>query len=63
MLYYESMWRQGNHIKDLWINNGLSKEITANRALDNAHVQLIKPKFIRLPVLSRASAFVTHYLR
>jgi len=62
MLYYESMWNKPDNNKKLWVDHGLSKEIIANRALDNAHIHLIKPKFIRLHVLSRASAFITHLL-
>lgn len=62
MLYYESMWGKPDNNKKLWVDRGLSKEIIANRALDNSHIHLIKPKFIRLSMLSRASAFITHLL-
>lgn len=53
VLYYESMWGlDGNRV---------SNEMITSRALDEAKVNLICPSFIRLPILSRASAFTTHY--
>ncbi len=62
VLYYESLWSEKGISDGLWIHKKLSDEIMSNRALANAHVTLIRPKFIKLPVVSRISAFATHYL-
>ena len=53
VLYYESMWGL----------NGLEapKRAVVTRALPNARVELICPRFIKMPILSRVSAFATHY--
>lgn len=50
---YTSMWKRDD--------KRMMKETIVSRALPNANVVLIRPSFIKLPVLSRASAFVTHY--
>lgn len=52
-LYYESLWGL----------NGWKppRHTLALRAFPDAKVELICPSFIRYPIVSRASAFVTHY--
>ncbi len=53
---YESMWSRGNPFGSL-----KTKEINVARAYPKASVKLIRPPFIKIPILSRASAFFSHY--
>lgn len=52
---YESLWKRGEP-KTL-------KEFDISRAIPNSCVHLIRPDFIRVPVLSRISAFYNHYFK
>ncbi len=60
VIEYESMWRDKSQSK-YWLKSGYSKTMFTTRALPKACVELICPNFIKIPVLSRVSAFVTHY--
>lgn len=53
VLYYESMWGLDGR--------KTPREMITYRALSEAKVNTICPAFIKFPVLSRISAFVTHY--
>lgn len=50
VLYYDSMW-----------GNGSSQSSVGGRAFSEAKVELISPPFIKMPVVSRVSAFVSHF--
>ena len=51
---YESMWEKGSVISK-------KQEMNVARAYPNAKVRLIRPSFIKIPIISRISAFITHY--
>lgn len=50
---YESMWERRN--------GRMLKETMVSRVFPNAFVHLVRPSFVRIPVLSRVSAFATHH--
>jgi hypothetical protein len=52
-LYYQSMWKAGDEVTP--------REFIFPMAIPETKVHLICPSYIRIPALSRASAFVTHY--
>lgn len=49
---YESMWQR---------NGSSPHNIKVSRVFPDACVNLIRPAFIKLPVISRMSAFISHY--
>ena len=51
---YESMWEKDSIISK-------RTEMNVARAYPNAKVRLIRPSFIKIPIISRISAFITHY--
>jgi glycosyltransferase involved in cell wall biosynthesis len=53
VLDYESLWEKDGHLISPY------KEIDIQRIY--APIHLIRPAFIKIPVLSRLSAFITHY--
>lgn len=55
---YESMWGKESY-SDLGTFKTSSMKVS--RAYGKAVVELIRPGFIKVPVLSRMSAFITHY--
>jgi len=55
---YESMWRKTSSTD---FGSLRTKQVSGVRHYLNAKVDLIRPGFVKVPVLSRASAFVTHY--
>jgi glycosyltransferase involved in cell wall biosynthesis len=57
-LDYESMWEQGP-LPD--IGTWRTTSTTVARAYPKASVYLVRPGFIKIPILSRLSAFITHY--
>jgi len=55
---YESMWIKKNLLD---FGTLRTKEVNVARAYPEALVKLIRPGFIKIPILSRMSAFLTHY--
>jgi len=55
---YESMWVKKNLLD---FGTLRTKEVNVARAYPEASVKLIRPGFIKIPILSRMSAFLTHY--
>lgn len=53
VLYYESLWGLNG-----WET---ARRTFANRALPAAKVELVCPYFVKMPVISRLSAFATHH--
>jgi len=55
---FEDSWKRAS----MWDFGSLkTKEFKVNRIYDDALIMVIRPGFIRLPVLDRASALFTHY--
>ena len=57
VLDYESMWKK-KHLFDLVSH---IKQIKVSRAYPESKVILTRPSFIKIPILSRITAFISHY--